>query len=80
MRPLSHAQRVNFGTPAIAPRPKELYQSECQNCGQFWPDDHLEPVQHPARRIEPGEPWPTGECPDCGALCQPVDEPVYAPA
>lgn len=48
-------------------------QSECQNCGRIWPDEHLEPeIPHLHERVAPGEPMPTGECPDCGCLCQPV--------
>jgi len=48
-------------------------QSECQNCGQVWPDDELEPAKDLRQRVAPGEPFPSGECPACGALCHPTD-------
>ncbi len=48
-------------------------ESECQNCGQRWPFAALKEIQHIHQRVAPGEPMPSGECPDCGALCQPLD-------
>lgn len=44
--------------------------SECQNCGNVYPQSHLQPIKDLGARVEPGEPMPSGECPDCGALCQ----------
>lgn len=46
--------------------------SECQNCGRVRPDSALLEARHLAQRVAPGEPHPSGECPDCHALCQPV--------
>ena len=56
---------------------KEL--SKCQNCGKVWPDDQVTPIEEVENlfeRVAPGEPFPSGECPDadCRALCQPVKE------
>lgn len=56
--------------------------SECQNCGRQWPEDQLNPIKDIEQRISPGESVPSGECPECGALCQEkptsifVDKPV----
>lgn len=51
-----------------------LRLSECQNCSKTWADDELKTyIHHIQDRVEPGEPMPSGECPECGALCQPMD-------
>lgn len=44
--------------------------SRCQNCDTCHPESRLLPIEDLAQRVEPGEPMPSGECPDCGALCQ----------
>lgn len=46
--------------------------SECQNCSNVYPQSHLAPIKDLGQRVEAGEPMPSGECPDCGALCQEV--------
>ena len=46
----------------------------CQNCRARWPSQDLLPVQDIFQRVAPGEPMPSGECPDCGALCHPEPE------
>lgn len=51
-----------------------MSQSECQNCLRVWNDEDLDPVKDLEVRVLPGEPVPSGECPDCGALCHPVEE------
>ena len=50
--------------------------SKCQNCGAVWPDEFLLPVEDLSERVAPGEPMPSGECPDpdCGAVCHPTKE------
>src|SRR3990167_2422848 len=56
-------------------------KTECQNCGKAWNVDDLLPIRDIYERVAAGEPMPAGECPDCGALCQPVEEqPAMAPA
>lgn len=45
---------------------------ECANCGGAWEDGDLQPVRDYFERVEPGGTVPSGECPDCGALCFPV--------
>lgn len=48
-------------------------RSVCQNCGKEWLDEDLNEAPHLWERVAPGEPFPSGECPDCGALCQPME-------
>ena len=41
----------------------------CQNCTYSTQDrDQLLPIRDIHQRVEPGEPMPAGECPECGAL------------
>lgn len=47
--------------------------AKCQNCGSVWEEDSLLVAKHLSLRVGPGEPMPSGECPSCGALCQPVE-------
>lgn len=49
-------------------------KSKCGNCGKVWDDSQLAEIRHLWERVSPGEPFPSGECPECGALCQPVSE------
>ena len=51
-------------------------EHECQNCGSLWATAQLQAIRHYWMRVEEGEPEPSGECPDCGALCHPVEESV----
>lgn len=46
--------------------------NRCDNCLKLWPDSKLRPIAHLGERLEPGGTVPSGECPDCGALCYPV--------
>lgn len=52
--------------------------SRCQNCDWQGPDEQLgrqiEDTPDLLERVAPGEPMPTGECPECRALCQPFEE------
>ena len=48
-------------------------KSECQNCGETFANSDLLPVTDLEQRVAPGEPMPSGECPNCGALCQQVE-------
>jgi hypothetical protein len=49
-------------------------KSCCQDCGAVWDNDDLEEIKHLEMRVDAGEPMPSGECPSCGALCQPLEE------
>lgn len=48
--------------------------SECQNCLSRWGQADLNEVRHLSMRVAPGERMPSGECPECGAVCHPVAE------
>jgi hypothetical protein len=48
--------------------------NECQDCGRQYPDLDLLPVHDIWSRIAPGDIFPSGECPHCGALCLPIVE------
>jgi hypothetical protein len=60
------------------PETSECTESYCQNCDWRGPDEQLgrQLADTPdlLERVDPGEPMPTGECPLCGALCQPVED------
>ena len=43
----------------------------CENCGWGGLEEELGEITNLGQRVAPNEPVPSGECPDCGALCQP---------
>lgn len=49
-----------------------MTEHECQNCGRRLGGQQLRLVEDLSQRVAPGEPFPSGECPHCGALCHPV--------
>jgi hypothetical protein len=48
--------------------------NKCGNCDSEWTDEQLNVVKNLFLRVLPGEPMPSGECPECGALCHPIEE------
>lgn len=52
----------------------------CQNCDRKWNPRGLKPIKDFSQRVAPGEPCPSGECPACGALCQPTGSMYDPPA
>ena len=48
----------------------------CPNCGRIHATSALVEIKHIFQRVAPGEPMPSGECPDCGALCQVIRKPA----
>lgn len=46
--------------------------AECADCRRRWKIEELQETRDIWERVAPGEPMPAGDCPDCGALCQPV--------
>ena len=45
----------------------------CDNCSACRPEGDLNFIDDYHQRVEPGGMVPSGECPDCGALCYPED-------
>jgi hypothetical protein len=53
-------------------------EHRCDNCKQhFAEEDLINPIPDLQERLEPGSIVPSGECPLCGALCYPVNEPGH---
>lgn len=50
---------------------KHSSSHKCADCGSCWHEDQLREIQDLMQRVAPGEIMPSGECPDCGALCHP---------
>lgn len=46
---------------------------KCDNCGLISAEDQLDMVRDYHERVDAGGVAPSGECPDCGALCYPVE-------
>lgn len=46
-------------------------KSKCDNCGWTGADSGMANIKDFFQRVEPGGIVPSGECPDCGALCYP---------
>jgi hypothetical protein len=56
----------------MRPAPSGEDLTECQNCGEIRPERDLDEIDNLLARISPGDIVPIGQCPECGALCQPV--------
>ena len=52
--------------------PSDRPYHECDNCGKEFSWKNLKPIRDLTGRLDAGGIVPTGECPDCGALCYPV--------
>jgi hypothetical protein len=67
---LDSARRL-LGGEAPAPL---VYDKDhvCDNCERTWDDDELQQICDMWERVEPGGIMPSGQCPECGALCYPV--------
>jgi len=62
-----HAPKQDQAPSKIVPAGEDLCQ--CANCCEMWREDQLHAIEHWFERCEPGEIIPTGQCPECGALC-----------
>lgn len=49
-------------------------KSKCDNCENIFRDEQLSSIEDFHIRVEPGNEVPSGECPDCGALCYIIRE------
>lgn len=48
--------------------------SRCQNCDKLHSEQTIvEEIPDFSMRVNPGEPTPSGQCPDCGALCHRIN-------
>ena len=45
---------------------------KCWQCEKVFDADKLLGIEDLTQRIEPGQPFPSGECPECGFLCYPI--------
>ncbi len=50
----------------------------CQYCGWNGPADQCSPLKNAWERVEPGDPFPAGECPKCNASAL-LDETRHKP-
>lgn len=51
----------------------------CQYCGWTGPADRCAPLENAWERVQPGDPMPAGECPECSASAM-LDEKRHDPA
>lgn len=70
------ASETSFASKAeaIADATRDAFEtfeelSRCDNCGKVHSDQTLVPARHLSMRVDPNGVMPSGECPDCGALC-----------
>lgn len=56
--------------------PEFVNPYQCQNCDYADEYKNLPPAKDIRMRTDPGEPYTDVECPECGALCFPMDAPA----
>jgi hypothetical protein len=66
---------LDFDRPDPRMAPDDTHGHRCGNCGEGWGDEEMNTIQDYFQRVEPGGTVPSGECPNCGALCYPEDHP-----
>lgn len=57
-----------------APVAASAPECECANCGWKGAEQAVAVAHDLLRRLEPGDEFPAGECPDCGALAYLIDK------
>jgi hypothetical protein len=76
---------VSFETEALAQANASAYATDrftlsvCQNCEKMHSDETLEEIENFHERVAPGEIVPSGQCPDCGAVCHHYSETPCTP-
>lgn len=55
-------------------KPSDPNRCCCQDCGWKGDEADCNAIKDFFERVAIGEPTPSGECPKCGALCQPEEE------
>lgn len=69
---LDPAQTMPSPPKGTEPKISTRRDSRCQDCGLIVGEKALDHIQGLTKRISPGEPVPSGQCPECGALCTPI--------
>ena len=71
-----HLELVQMAWKVLENDPLDAYfpVCECQDCGHRFPENRLKGIKDIHERAAPGEPMPSGECPECGAVCHVVQE------
>jgi hypothetical protein len=46
-----------------------MSKNVCDNCGWFGMDEDMHDIDNLEQRVDPGSVVPSGQCPECGALC-----------
>ena len=46
----------------------------CDDCGKRWTLQEVVEAKEMIQRVDPGGIMPSGQCPECGALCYPTDQ------
>ncbi len=65
--------KINHETQEVTHEAMQMHR--CQNCEWAGEEDELKNAGNIPdfnERVAPGEPCPSGECPECGAVCHPV--------
>jgi hypothetical protein len=73
------SETVTEARAGLIPSPEtdalNVANNVCQNCLKTFREDQLAEITHGFwERVSPGEIIPSGECPECGALCHPIAE------
>ncbi len=55
------------------PKLADSGRHRCDNCSKVWDADELKDFCDIMQRLDPGGTVPSGECPECHALCYPVE-------
>ena len=77
--PSSSVREARAGLiPSAETDGQNVANNVCQNCRKTWRDDQLEEIGSGGfwERVQPGDIMPSGECPDCGSLCTPIQKPI----
>lgn len=76
---------LSFDTAELAQANASAYAKDvftlsvCQNCEKMHSEENLAAIKDFEMRVSAGEKVPSGECPDCGALCHLYEEPKELP-
>lgn len=63
-----------FARPDARPNVPTQEDGQCEDCGVILGPRAMMPVEDLSSRVEPGEPMPAGQCPECGGLVHLIEE------